>query len=189
MAIKKFKFRLNNVEFQLPLTSVREATWNGVTEKYIYMSAKNSASVIKQFVKKMYPQIKVWATSSVYSGGDSVRVNVSKPDGSSVSEEIFNEIKKWQYILQGGSFNGMEDIYEMRDDSVRTENGTDLRYFPNYVFIENKPKWDSVEYWLRDLRDPSFMNQVKESGKSFVDYISGYSSPTTIKKLKLILKQ
>ena len=49
---KKLKFEMNGVEFLLPLESYREQTWNGNVEKYIYMSAKNCASMIKQYVKK-----------------------------------------------------------------------------------------------------------------------------------------
>ena len=26
-----------------------------------------------------------------------------------------------------------------------------LKYFPSYIFINNKPKWDSVEYWYNKI--------------------------------------
>ena len=42
----------------------------------------------------------------------------------------------------------MEDIYEYREDELTTDNGMALKYFPSYIFIENKPKWGTVEYWL-----------------------------------------
>ena len=79
---KKFKYSIKGTEFQLPISQVRDDSYNN--EKYIYMNAKSAASVIKQYVKQYYPDIKVWATSDVYSGGSSVRVNVSNKDGSSV---------------------------------------------------------------------------------------------------------
>ncbi len=47
------------------------------------MSAKHTASIIKQYVKKFFPLVKVWSTSSVYSGGSSVDVNVSYGGGES----------------------------------------------------------------------------------------------------------
>ena len=81
---KKFKFSIDGTEFQLPISQVREDSYSDTKEKYIYMNAKSAASVIKQYVKQYYPDIKVWATSDVYSGGSSVRVNVSNKDGSSV---------------------------------------------------------------------------------------------------------
>ena len=91
---KKLKFEMNGVEFLLPLESYREQEWNGNVEKYIYMSAKNCASVIKQFVKKKFPHIKVWAGSDVYSGGSSVRVHVCNQDGTEVDYDEFKQIKQ-----------------------------------------------------------------------------------------------
>ena len=144
---KKFKFSIQGTEFQLPISQVQEDSYNN-NEKYIYMNAKSAASVIKQFVKQKYPSLKVWATSDVYSGGSSVRVNVSESDGSPVDSIIFDDIQKWESMLKGGSFNGMIDMYESREDKPTTDNGTPLKYFPSYIFIENKPKWDSIEYWI-----------------------------------------
>ena len=144
---KKFKFSIQGTEFQLPLSQVQQDSYNN-NEKYIYMNAKSAASIIKQFVKKNYPNLKVWAGSEVYSGGSSVRVNVSESDGSPVDSIIFDDIQKWESMLKGGSFNGMIDMYESREDKPTTDNGTPLKYFPSYIFIENKPKWDSIEYWI-----------------------------------------
>lgn len=144
---KKFKFSIKGTEFQLPLSQVQEDSYNN-NEKYIYMNAKSAASIIKQFVKQNYPELKVWATSDVYSGGSSVRVNVSEKDGSPVDSTIFDKIQEWEYMLKGGSFNGMIDMYESREDKPTTDNGTPMKYFPSYIFIENKPKWDSIEYWI-----------------------------------------
>ena len=148
---KKFKFSIQGTEFQLPISQVQVDTYSDTKEKYIYMNAKSAASVIKQFVKKNYPNLKVWSKSSVYSGGSSVDVDVSNSDGSSVDPSIFENISKWKSILQGGSFDGMYDIYNYREDSPATDNGTPLKYFPSYVFINNKPKWDSVEYWYNKI--------------------------------------
>jgi hypothetical protein len=149
---KKFKFSIAGTEFQLPISQVQEDSYNN-NEKYIYMNAKSVASVIKQFVKKTYPSLKVWATSDVYSGGSSVRVNVCNQDGSSVSETIFEDINKWQYMLKAGSFNGMIDMYESREDKPTTDNGTPMKYFPSYIFIDNKPSWGSVEYWVNEWNE------------------------------------
>ena len=53
-------------------------------------------------------------------------------------------------ILQGGTFNGMIDMYENREDSPATDNGTPMKYFPSYIFIENKPSWGTKYYWMND---------------------------------------
>jgi hypothetical protein len=149
---KKFKFSIAGTEFQLPISQVQEDSYNN-NEKYIYMNAKSVASVIKQFVKKTYPSLKVWATSDVYSGGSSVRVSVCNQDGSQVEPSIFEEINKWQYMLKAGSFDGMYDIYNYREDTPTTDSGTPMKYFPSYIFIENKPSWGSVEYWINEWNE------------------------------------
>ena len=189
--LKKLKFKLNGQEFLLPLDSYRESTWGGSVEKYIYMSAKNCASIIKQFVKKNYPELKVWAGSDVYSGGSSVRVSVCNSDGSEVDYDVFKSISQWKHILQGGNFNGMEDIYEYREDKLKTEKGMELKYFPSYVFIDNKPKWGSLEYWINEyktLQDnltntdyQRMVDEVKKAG-SFLEYNKTYMTKSEYKK-------
>ena len=196
---KKLKFQLNGQEFQLPLDSYREQTWGGSLEKYIHMSAKNCASIIKQFVKKNYPQLKVWAGSDVYSGGSSVRVEVCNQDGSEVEYSIFKDIQKWKHILQGGNFNGMEDIYEYREDKLTTEKGMELKYFPSYIFIENKPQWGTVEYWLNsyneykeNLSNPDWEKMIdivnNKFGGSFLEYNKTYMSKKEYERCSLVLK-
>ena len=195
---KKLKFSLNGQEFQLPLNSYREQTWGGNLEKYIHMSAKNCATVIKQFVKKNYPELKVWAGSDVYSGGSSVRVEVCNQDGSEVDYETFKEISKWKHILQGGNFNGMEDIYEYREDKLCTDNGMELKYFPSYIFIDNKPQWGSVEYWLNqyneyksNINNPNYSKQreimnEKYNG-SFLEMNKTYMTKKEYERCSLVL--
>ena len=161
---KKFKFSIQGTEFQLPISQVQEDSYNnGTKEKYIYMNAKSAASVIKQFVKKNYPNLKVWSKSSVYSGGSSVDVDVCNPDGTSITDsKIWDDISSWKSILQGGSFDGMYDIYNYREDSPTTDKGTPLKYFPSYIFINNKPKWGSWEYWLNqwNLKDEYYQGTI-----------------------------
>ena len=195
---KKLKFQLNGQEFQLPLNSYREQTWGGNLEKYIHMSAKNCASIIKQFVKKNYPQLKVWAGSDVYSGGSSTRVSVCNKDGSEVDYDIFKDISKWKSILQGGNFNGMEDIYEYREDKLTTEKGMELKYFPSYIFIDNKPKWGSVEYWVNQEKDykdnmhlPEYSKQKEilenKYNGSFLEMNKTYMSKREYEQCKKVL--
>ena len=197
--LKKLKFSINNNEFTLPLDSYREQTWGGSLEKYIHMSAKNSATVIKQFVKQNFPQYKVWAVSDTYSGGSSTRIYVCNEDGSSIPTEDYKRIEQWKWILSGGSFNGMEDIYEYREDELTTDAGMALKYFPSYIFIDNKPKWGTVEYWLNEyetfkdnLYNPDYariVKLVKEKG-SFLEFNKTYMTKgeynQCVKSLKFV---
>ena len=196
--LKKLKFSINNNEFTLPLSSYREQTWGGSLEKYIHMSAKNSATVIKQFVKQNFPQLKVWAVSDTYSGGSSTRVYVCNQDGSEVDYDIFKQISQWKHILQGGNFNGMEDIYEYREDTLCTDKGMELKYFPSYIFIDNKPKWGSVEYWLNqyqeykdNINNPNYSKQreimnEKYNG-SFLEMNKTYMTKKEYERCSLVL--
>lgn len=148
---KKIKIQISNQTFELPSNALWFDKWKN--EPYINMNAKNTASLIKQFVKKNFPNIKVWATSDVYSGGSSVRVNVSNSDGSSVSEKIYKEIKGFSDSFKAGYFDGMSDCYEYYDEKLKTDNGTSLKSFPSYIFVENKAPWGSVEYWVNEIKN------------------------------------
>ena len=180
---KKLKFKLNDNEFLLPLDSYREQTWGGNLEKYIHMSAKNTASVIKQYVKSNFPELKVWGVSDTYSGGSSTRIYVCNVDGSPVDSDTYKKIEQWKWILSGGSFNGMEDIYEYRDDKLTTDAGMALKYFPSYIFIDNKPKWGTPEYWLNEYKtlqanvnNPDYdrMRELIKKAGSFLEYNKTY---------------
>ena len=156
---KKVKISIKGTEFLIPSTFIN------YDEKtpYIYMRAKLAASIIKQYVKKTYPNLKVWSKSSVYSGGSSVDVDVCNSDGTSITDsKIWDDISSWKSILQGGSFDGMYDIYNYREDSPTTDKGTPLKYFPSYIFINNKPKWGSWEYWLNqwNLKDEYYQGTI-----------------------------
>ena len=196
---KKLKFKLNDNEFLLPLDSYREQTWGGNLEKYIHMSAKNTASVIKQYVKSNFPELKVWGVSDTYSGGSSTRIYVCNVDGSPVDSDTYKKIEQWKWILSGGSFNGMEDIYEYREDELTTDAGMALKYFPSYIFIDNKPKWGTVEYWLNEyetfkdnLYNPDYariVGLVKAKG-SFLEFNKTYMTKgeynQCVKSLKFV---
>ena len=149
---KKVKISIKGNDFLIPSESIGYDSYNN-NEPYVYMRAKVVASIIKQFVKNNFPDIVVSSTSEVYSGGSSVRVNVCNKDGSSIHQNIFEQISEWEYMLKGGSFNGMIDMYEDREDKPTTDNGTPMKYFPSYVFVNNRPKWGSVEYWMNEWHE------------------------------------
>ena len=140
------------------------------------MRAKYCSSIIKQYVKKNFPLLNVWATSSVYSGGSSCDIYVSNQDGSSVDKDIYEQIENFSQLFKGGSFNGMEDIYEYRNDNPTTDNGTPMKYFPSYVFVNNKPKWGTVEYWLNEW------DENKKYFKDLSDFLSSNKTYMTDKE-------
>ena len=74
--------------------------------------------------------------------------------------------------IEDGSFNGMIDMYEDREDSPTTDNGTPLKYFPSYIFIENKPNWGTKHYWMNEWNEwcEKTMNPTDEE-KEWIDKI------------------
>tara|TARA_B000000557_G_scaffold172291_1_gene140127 strand:- start:196 stop:795 length:600 start_codon:yes stop_codon:yes gene_type:complete len=185
---KKVKISIQGNEFLIPSESICKTKNPHLNEEtYVYMRAKLCASIIKQYVKKNFPNLKVWAGSDVYSGGSSVRVEVCNQDGSQVNPIDFEKISNWKHILQGGTFNGMIDMYESREDSPTTDAGTPMKYFPSYVFIDNKPKWGTVEYWVNqyneykeNISNPDWSEMVNiinnKFGGSFLEYNKTYMS-------------
>jgi hypothetical protein len=86
----------------------------------------------------------------------------------------------------------MYDCYEYREDKVTTDNGTDLDYFPSYIFVENKPKWDSVEYWLNEWNtfDPSNYSRPMVGNtlwEQFMNFNSSYWKKGTLESLTKVL--
>lgn len=65
-----------------------------------------TAKAIKAEISKQSPSVKVKATSSNYSGGDSVHVTIAGVQEG--SKDVIREIcKKYQYV----HFDSMTDIY------------------------------------------------------------------------------
>jgi hypothetical protein len=147
---KKIKIKFLNQEFLLPSEVLRDDNWYG---KHIYLNAKNTAVVIRQYIKKNFPQVKAWVTSDVYSGGSSVRVNMCRKNGQLVPYEWAKDIESFTNSLKAGSFDGMYDIYNYREDKLTTDNGTRIAGLPSYIFVDNKPAWGTVEYWLKEWKD------------------------------------
>lgn len=80
-----------------------------------------AAKNIRIELKRLYPAVKFSIKSSRYSGGDSI--NVSWVDGPMVAqvEEIANK-------YQGGSFDGMTDCYNAREEKGWNDAFGDAKY-------------------------------------------------------------
>ena len=178
---KKIKLTIKGVNYELPKSAVvLKGSTQWEDETYIQMRAKYCSSIIKQYVKKNFPLLNVWATSSVYSGGSSCDIYVSNQDGSSVDKDIYEQIENFSQLFKGGSFNGMEDIYEYRTDDPTTDNGTPMKYFPSYIFVNNKPKWGTVEYWMNEW------NVLKDHYKDKTEFLLKNKTYMTDKEYKNI---
>lgn len=121
-----------------------------ISPKYRYndhliIGEKEVASLTKQYVKKKYPNIKVWVKSESYSGGCSTNIWMCNQDASKVPDEIYKDIENFAESFQQGNFNGMEDIYEHTNGNGITDDGLRFQNYTKYVFVNNRPKNGSVE--------------------------------------------
>jgi hypothetical protein len=133
---KKFKFELNGMTFQLPIKHLRTKDYQGnPVEPKIIMAQAAAASVVKQYVKKLYPNVVVQSSSSSFSMGNSVSINISDERGAEVDDKIIKEVRSFGDRFVYGRFNGMEDMYELScsvPDVYRMIY--DMTQTTNYVF-------------------------------------------------------
>jgi hypothetical protein len=68
--------------------------------------------VVKQYVKKKYPNVVVSSSSSSFSMGNSVSIYLSDEYGNGVDESIVKDVNQFGSQFVYGKFNGMIDMYE-----------------------------------------------------------------------------
>ena len=184
---KKFKFELNGNQFQLPIKHLRTKDWNGnKIEPTIKMDQAAAASVIKQYVKKNYPEVIVSSTSSSFSRGNSVSVYLSDERGAEVRKEIVEDVQAFGNQFVYGKFNGMEDMYEHHSKENATDSGTQIDAGTKYLHVQNRPKFCSVPDIYRMIYDMTqTTNYVfgKISLEKAIEQVKGYgATPNNINK-------
>ena len=189
---KKFKFELNGMTFQLPIKSVQTTDYQGNKIKpIIRMNHAPTASVIKQYVKKMYPEVVVSSTSSSFSMGNSVSVYLSDERGAEVRKEIVEDVQAFGNQFVYGKFNGMEDMYEHHSKENQTMSGTQIDAGTKFLHIQNRPKFCSVPDICRMIEGMTVKAEYVFGNVSLekaIEQIKGYgASDNNIQKaLKLL---
>ena len=187
----KIEFQLENQKFQIESTALRTKTWGGEPCKpYIYLTQKHVASILKQYVKNNYPNVEVWAKSQSYSGGDSVDVYLSLPNGENVDEQIVKDVDRFSRYFEEGKFNGMIDMYEHKEENMSSDNGTEIRGGTKYAFVRNGAPFGSVPdvaRMLKDLMAGKYIYGVLTL-EGAIEKVKGYKLPqTTINKALQLL--
>ena len=190
---KKFKFQLNGMTFELPTKHIQTTTWNGekLEKPIIRMNQTATANVVKQYVKKKYPNVVVNATSSSFSMGNSVSVYISDEGGNEVDKSIISDVQAFGSQFVYGKFNGMIDMYEHHSKENQTDSGTQIDAGTKFLHVQNRPKFCSVPDIARMLREmTTTANYVfgMISVEKAIEQIKGYgASDNNIQKaLKLI---
>ena len=178
---KKFKFQLNGMTFELPMKHVQTKDWNGKEiEPTIRMNQTATASVIKQYVKKMYPEVVVSATSSSFSMGNSVSIYISDEVGNEVSNGIISDVDSFGQQFVYGKFNGMNDMYEFRSGTAEvTDSGTKMEAGTKYLSVQNRPKFCSLPDVVRMLREMTTTENYvfgKISIEKAIEQVKGYGA-------------
>lgn len=149
----KINFQLENQKFEIESTALRTKDWSGnPCEPYIYLTQKHVASILKQYVKNNYPKVEVWAKSQSYAGGDSVDVYLAYPNGDNVEENIVKDVNRFSTYFEEGKFNGMIDMYEHKEESMSSDNGTPIKGGTKYAFVKNGAPFGSVPDVVRMLK-------------------------------------
>lgn len=171
---KKITLKYNGNVYSLPVNALNIRAGK---KPEIVLTAKHTASIIKQYIKSLSKKYKInisyWCTSETYSGGSSVNIHVSNPDGSPIRVIIFDQIRKFANGLKAGSFDGMTDSYDYGENGV-TDNGTTISFYAKFIFVENSPKWDTLEHCLKSVA----------KGESVEDVVKYVSESTKNKVLK-----
>lgn len=119
-------------------------------QRRITVDCVGSGKMVKQYIKQKFPNenFKVWVKSERYSGGSSLRVNLSNSDGTPIDQKIYEDIKSFGNTMRLGTFNGMIDMYEINDTVHQTNDGIILDFFTKFIFTYNQPPFGTVEYDL-----------------------------------------
>jgi hypothetical protein len=128
--------------------------WKNPITPYFYVSHAAAGQLVKQFVKKNYPNVECRVSSQSFAGGNSLDVHVCNVDGTPIPNAQFEAINNFANLFEYGRYDGMHDIYENYENSgLRTDNGTVLQAGVKYVRTENRPAWGTAQYVLNGIRN------------------------------------
>lgn len=189
---KKIKFVLSGIEFQLDEKFLKTKDYYGkpFSKPQIRIDHVAGANVVKQYVKKKYPNVVVSSSSSSFSMGNSVSIYISDEYGREVDDKIITNVSAFGNLFRYGRFNGMIDMYEMNSNEVKTDNGTEIDLGVKYIHVTNRPKFCTVPDIVRMINDMMNGQYVfgKVSLEKAIEEVKGYGGTETNinKALKLV---
>jgi hypothetical protein len=180
---KKFKFELEGMMFELGIKFLNRVDWNGnpLEKPIINMNHVATANVVKQYVKKKYPNVVVSSSSSSFSMGNSVSIYISDECGREVDNDIISDVQAFGSQFVYGKFNGMIDMYEHSGKDVKSDNGTDINSGTKYLSVNNRPKFCTVPDIVRMIKDMMAGQYVYGpiSLEKAIDEVKGYGGTET----------
>jgi len=148
--MSNLKVQIAGTIYQINEKAFRTTGWNKEPiTPYFYVSYVAAGQLVKQFVKKNYPNVVCRVKGDSFAGGNSMHVNVSNADGTPIPQADYEAINNFANLWEYGKYNGMEDMYESYETSgLRTDNGTELKAGVKYVSVDNRPSFGTTE-WAR----------------------------------------
>ena len=114
----KFSVSINGSTYELPLKAIRTKTYGpNKGSKYVYVNPPIAGLLVKQFVKRNFPNVLCRVVSDSFSGGNSLRVYVSTKLGAPIDSSTYKTISDFVNMWEYGKFNGMIDMYESYENS------------------------------------------------------------------------
>ena len=160
---------------------VRSQALNYYTNGQIHIGPTEAGQLVKQFVKKNFPQYLCRATGASFANGNSLDVYVTTPNGGSIPQHNFEKINRFANMWEYGKFDGMTDMYEYTNEGITSDNGTPLKAGVKYVHVNNRPRFGTVE---------AILNEVLNEGRTFEEVTKYYTDSTgrvAAAKAKLML--
>lgn len=151
--MKKFSVSINGSSYELPTKAIRAKTYGtDKGSKYVYVNPPIAGLMVKQFVKRNFPNVLCRVVSDSFSGGNSLRVYVSTKLGAPIDSSTYKSINNFVNLWEYGKFNGMIDMYEDYENSgVVSDNGLELEAGVKYAFTENQPRFGTVEWVINEV--------------------------------------
>lgn len=149
---------------------------NGITYKGIQVYDYNGkytidtsgiSTIIRQFIKNNYGDIKNWVRSRSFAGGSSVDVYLW-----AVPNEWYKNVE--EFADSFGMFNtydGGDGYWRGRRVNATTKDGVSVDNASPYMHVSNTPPWDAKE---RDMTPPEYTEKKKTPEKK--EYKGGFKS-------------
>lgn len=181
---QKIQIALGGEIYELSNKCVRNyASYEEKHGKYLYISHAEAGSLVKQFVKKNYPNVVCKVSSSSFSMGNSLDVYVHDKLGNPIPNDIYEKINEFANLWEYGKFNGMYDIYEEYESAgAVSDNGGEIRAGVKYVHVNNRARFGTVE---------AILYEVLSEGREFSEVVKYYTDSSTKKnpaRAKVILE-
>jgi len=146
--MSNLKVQIQGTIYQINEKAFRTTGWNREPiTPYFYASYVAAGQLVKQWVKKNYPEYVVRVKGSSFANGNSMDVNVCMPDGSPIPDADYRAISDFANLFEYGRYDGMHDLYESYENSgLITDNGTVIQAGVKYVSIDNRPSFGTVEW-------------------------------------------